>query len=336
MSNSPSVNRRGFLNQSLAAAGTVAAAAATSATPATAADAAGEASQAKDKFPCITIGKAKLSRMMLGGNLIAGFMHSRDLRYVNGLFRAYMTEDKILETLKVAEENGINTLFESGWEFVERYNRKYNGHMQFIPHIKVEAGQTETDTANQVKRLVDAGAVALYVWGVTSDQLVMDGKVELLGRTVEIAKKQGLPVGVGGHSLQVPVQCEKIGVPCDFYVKTLHSDAYASATPKELRRDFMWMRGKNKIGDQVIFYDNMWCIDPEETIAFMKTVKKPWVAYKVLAAGAFLPREGFSFAFQNGADLIAVGMLDFHIKSNCETAKKLIRLNQNRERPWCA
>ena len=36
-------------------------------------------------------------------------MHARDLKYVRFAFRAYVTEEKILETLKVAEENGINT-----------------------------------------------------------------------------------------------------------------------------------------------------------------------------------------------------------------------------------
>ena len=81
-----------------------------------------------------------------------------------------------------------------------------------------------------------------------------------------MAKKHGLPVGVGGHSLQVPIQCEKAGVPCDFYVKTLHSDDYPSATPKELRKEFIWLDGGKG------WYDNMWCINPEETIEFMKTV----------------------------------------------------------------
>jgi hypothetical protein len=287
-------------------------------------------------LPCATIGNAKISRLMLGGNLIAGFMHSRDLKYINELFRAYVTEEKILETFKLAEEHGINTLFESGWEFVDRYNRKYNGHMRFIPHIKVEAGQDPKELDDQVRNLVDSGAVALYVWGVAADKLVMADKAVEILKAVEIAKKHGLPVGVGGHSLQTPMQCEKLGVPCDFYVKTLHSDDYPSATPKEFRKEFMWMGGNKKVGDRVVWYDNMWCINPEETIEFMKAVTKPWVAFKVLAAGAFPPRQGFSYAFQNGADLIAVGMLDFQIKEDCGLAEQIIRRHQKRERPWRA
>jgi NAD(P)H-dependent flavin oxidoreductase YrpB (nitropropane dioxygenase family) len=85
-----------------------------------------------------------------------------------------------------------------------------------------------------------------------------------------------------------------------------------------------------------VYYDNMWCIDPEETISFMKTVRKPWIAYKVLAAGAIYPREGFSYAFKNGADFIAVGMFDFQVKEDSELTCKVLRQTQTRLRAWRA
>lgn len=323
------VDRRGFIHQSLAVAGGVGLAAAN---PAPAADAPAKPAPTAEgpTLPYGMIGKVRLSRMLLGGNLISGFMHSRDLKYVNGLFRAYATEEKILETLKVAEQHGINTVFETGANFVQRYNRERNGHMQFIPHIKVDIGDSDAALAEHIKRQVDSGAVALYVWGISSDQLVMHGKVDRLAKAVELAKKHDLPVGVGGHSLQVPMACEKHGVPCDFYVKTLHRDDYSSAIPKELRKEFIWYTGGKG------YYDNMWCLNPEETVEFMKTVTKPWIAFKVLAAGAYLPRDGFQFAFKSGADFIAVGMLDFQIDANCETARQMIRRFQKRDRPWCA
>src|SRR5689334_6114675 len=49
-------------------------------------------------MPYGMIGKVKISRMLLGGNLVGGVMHSRDLKYVGALFRAYVTEEKIMET----------------------------------------------------------------------------------------------------------------------------------------------------------------------------------------------------------------------------------------------
>jgi len=202
--------------------------------------------------------------------------------------------------------------------------------MQFIPHIRVDLGQSETSLKDHIQKQVDSGAVALYVWGVAADRLVQAGDIDGIGKAVELAKKHDLPVGVGGHSLLVPMACEKHRVPCDFYVKTLHSDDYPSATPKESRKEFVWLDGGEG------WYDNMWCINPEETIEFMKTMTKPWLAFKVLAAGAFYPRDGFKYAFNGGADFIAVGMFDFQIEQNCEQVRKEIRRAQKRERPWQA
>jgi hypothetical protein len=334
MSQSELTSRRDFLNRSVAAAGAVGAAAAVE-NGGRARAAAGDSpaqtqpvSVVPEAMPCGTIGKARISRLLLGGNLVSGCMHARDLHYVESLFRAYVTEAKMMQTLALAEKCGINTVFETGATFVEKYNRQHNGRMQFIPHIQVNATQSEQELKDHIKRQVDQGAVALYVWGVAGDQLVSAGAVDRIGRAVELAKLHGLPVGVGSHSLLVPMACEKHQVPCDYYVKTLHSDNYPSATPKELRKEFMWLSGGKG------WYDNMWCINPEQTIEFMKTVAKPWIAFKVLVAGALLPRDGFTFAFKNGADFIAVGMFDFQIQENCSLASRLVREHQERERPW--
>lgn len=276
------------------------------------------------------IGKVRISRMMLGGNLVSGFMHNRDLLYVPQLFRAYVTEEKIFETLKVCEDNGINTVFEAGRLFVERYNKERGGHMQNIPSFNVEAGQSDAKIKDLIKALVDTGVPAIYVWGIAADQLVRDGKVGMIAKAVEFAKAHGLPVGVGGHSLQVPMACEKAQVPCDFYVKTLHTDNYSSAIPKELRKDFIWYSGGQG------YYDNMWCLNAEETVEFMKTVRKPWIAFKVLAAGAIPPQDGFAHAFRSGADFIAVGMFDFQVKANCTLLNRLLKHQEARQRPWFA
>jgi hypothetical protein len=281
-------------------------------------------------MPCGRIGSLKMSRLLLGGNLVSGYMHCRDLKYVNRLFRAYCTEEKIFETFRLAEEHGIDTVLESGAAFVDRYNRDRGGHMQIIPSIHPDIGLPEQKLKDEIRKQVDAGRPALYVWGVAGDRLVQHGQIGLLARAVELVKAQGIPAGVGSHSLEVPMACEKHGVPCDFYVKTLHGDEYPSATPKELRKEYIWLDGGEG------WYDNMWCINPEQTIEFMRAVAKPWLAFKVLAAGGIQPRQGFAHAFQNGADFIAVGMFDFQVEENAELVKRLVERETDRARPWRA
>jgi hypothetical protein len=85
-------------------------------------------------------------------------------------------------------------------------------------------------------------------------------------------------------------------------------------------------------------YDCMWELYPRDTIDFMKTVKKPWIGYKVLAAGAIKPPEGFRFAFENGTDFVCAGMFDWQVRDNVVTAMETLANDavKNRARPWCA
>ena len=62
------------------------------------------------KMPTGKIGNLDISRLIIGGNLIGGWAHSRDLIYVSKLFKAYNTQEKIFETLALAEQHGINTI----------------------------------------------------------------------------------------------------------------------------------------------------------------------------------------------------------------------------------
>src|SRR5262249_27349456 len=47
---------------------------------------------------------------ILGGNLLTHYTHSRDLKYVYSLAAHYNTDEKIMETLALAEAHGINTV----------------------------------------------------------------------------------------------------------------------------------------------------------------------------------------------------------------------------------
>lgn len=277
-------------------------------------------------MPVGKIGNVTISRLIIGGNQFSGWSHSRDLKYLRDLFKAYATEKKILETLRVAEENGINTIITSSSTYLSKHWKDWGGKMQWIAQVHPKTD----DVTSDIKRAIDGGAIGAYVQGGVGDSFVKGGRVDLLGKAVEFIKSNRVLAGIGGHSLQVPMAVEKAGIQPDFYMKTLHHDQYWSATPREQRVEF----NVDSNGPQD--HDNIWSITPEKDIEFMRTVTRPWIAFKVLAAGAIHPREGFKFAFDNGADFICVGMFDFQVRENVIIARDVVSRAHNRQRPWRA
>lgn len=268
-------------------------------------------------LPLGKIGELQVSRVLLGGNLLTHYTHSRDLRYVYSLAKHYNTREKIFETMALAEANGINTLVihtaPNVREMLKEYREKRGGKIQAIvcPTAPIEPGLAEY--SRQVQQLADDGIEAIYLWGIHSDRLVKAGQLDLLAKAVDLAKAQGVPSGVGAHALDVIVACEAQKIQADFYIKTLHHHNYVSAK---------------------LDYDSMWCTNPEETLAFLRTVEKPWLAFKVMAAGAIPPHDAFRYAFQNGADFILAGMFDFEIAEDVAIAKKVLAEVKTRPRPW--
>ena len=288
---------------------------------------------APGSLPAGKIGKVTLSRLFLGGNLIGGWAHSRDLMYASRLFKSYNTEAKIFETLELAQACGINTiqLDPACWEPVTKYNAQHATKIQTM--VCIPLIEDKAKMAEQIRQQVDLGSTFLYSHGGVTDSFMMNGgSIDVIGQMVDLIKAQGLPAGVGGHSLNMPMACEKHKLNVDFYVKTFHVDRYWSATPAERRKEYDWMRGN--AGDHDANNDNMWCNNPEETAAFMETVDKPWVAFKVMAAGAIPPRIAFSSAYRNGADFVIAGMFDFQIESDVKIAIESVQQAGKRKRPW--
>jgi hypothetical protein len=268
----------------------------------------------KDRVPRSRIGKLEVSRVIMGGNLIGGWAHARDLLYVSNLVKTYHTDEKVFETLRLAERCGVNTFLTNPQlaRLINAYWRREGGRIQFFS----DCGYKD-DLVEGVKVSVDAGAHACYAHGGIADRLAKEGKVDAIGRALDLIRRNGLPAGIGAHELDTVRACVAAGLQPDFWVKTLHPCNYWSA-----RKD--------------VQNDNIWCVNPEETIRFMSALPQPWIAYKVLAAGAIPPAEGFPFAFRNGADFICVGMFDFQIVEDVDIALAALADSRERPRRWLA
>lgn len=282
------------------------------------------------KLPEGKIGNLTVSRMMLGCNLIGGWSHARDLLYTDTLFKTYHSENKIIETLRLAEQAGINTalMVTQFYPTFNKYKEIYNGKIQSICQTMLP----QEDFFSDINLAIKSGATALYIQGGEGDKYISAGKFDMIFKAIEYIKKQGFLAGMGAHSLETIKACEREELPADFYVKTLHHDNYWSAHPEANREEYSIIRDYST--DHNKYHDNMWDLFPSRTIEFMKNVNKPWIAFKVLAAGAIPPKDGFSHAFHNGADFIAVGMFDFQIVDDVNIACQVLNNVEKRERKW--
>jgi uncharacterized membrane protein YphA (DoxX/SURF4 family) len=286
----------------------------------------------KGELPKGKIGGHEISRLVLGGNLIGGWAHARDLLYVPSLFRAYNTEKKIFETLILAEKAGINTInigFPTN-ETMVKYKKITGSKIKVISQVGPNMEKEDYDV--NINKAIDYGVDIIQIQGNWCDWLVRDNKIDVIDKMMDCIKRQGFVAGLASHSVESLIICEEHGIIPDYYMKTMHHDNYWSAHPRENRVPFE-VDGKKYL-DHNRFHDNCFCLFPEKTTAFVEKAKVPVMGFKVLAAGAIAPEDGFKWAFENGADFICVGMFDFQIVNNVNVCINLLGNLENRQREW--
>ncbi len=266
----------------------------------------------------------ELSRLLMGGNLIGGWAHARDLIYVSKLVKTYHTDEKVMQTLALGEKCGINAIISNPQmgRIFQKYKHEFRGKIKFIS----DCG-TNLDFQKGIELSLLADWDALYCQGEITDRWTNEEwddplkrsvaeRMELIRKGLEEIRRNGKPAGIGAHRIEAIKVCVEHGLKPDFWVKTCHNYDYWSAqTNKEWK-------------------DNIFDFDPGETISFMATLPEPWIAFKVLAAGAIRPEDGLKYAFTNGADFVCMGMYDFQIVEDVNITLDVLSAVKERSRPW--
>ncbi len=278
----------------------------------------------KGQIPMGKIKDIPFSKLILGGNLLSGWAHSRDLIYVSQLVKAYHQKEKIFATLLLAEKCGINTLLTNPilCALIDEYWKRGIGKIQFISDCaglnyddKGAHPMPFNDYMDKVKKAIDTGAVACYIQGETADYYMGNEKPEVIAKVMDLVRQNGLLVGIGAHKIETVKACVDIGFQTDFWMKTMHHHNYWSANNPE-------------------WHDNKFDFSPEETIRYINELPQPVIGFKVMAAGAIHPKDGFKYAFENGADFVCAGMYDFQMVEDVNIANEVLAGNLNRMRPW--
>jgi hypothetical protein len=284
--------RRGFLRQ---AAGVAAGLGTASALPA-----AGDPATADPLLPTVKLGGHAVTRLIIGGNPIYGYSHFN--RLLSRHQTDWHTPDRVVALLKRCEQAGLNcwqnSYAERTLQDLERY-RAAGGTMHWLCLGKPDWDQ-------HPERVEDAarhGPIGIAPHGALGERLHRDKKLGVLTDLLKRIRDRGVLVGLSAHNPALIELAEDKGWPVDYYMCCLY---YLTRPRAEYRQI---------LGDDLPLGEIYLPSDPRRMFQVVRSVKKPCLVYKVLAAGRRVGspaevRECFKTALENvkPTDALIVGM----------------------------
>ena len=233
------------------------------------------------------IGGVEISRLALGGDLIAGHAHARDLIWTDEFMLRYNSGATLPRTVRYCLHCGIDAAF-AETPFLKPMlsaAKAVRGDFKFFANC--------ADAKDAVKA-AKFGAKGVYMRPEVADALARKGDDSALRLFFADLRATGLAAGVGAEDVATVKFCAESGIAPDFWVLAYHSLDYPAATLKTR-------------------CNNIWCVDPGAAAAYMKTRPEPWVAIRGLAGGAIKPEKAYKFAVDGGAAAVAIDLLDYRI-----------------------
>lgn len=278
MSNCPGLRRRAFLAAGAAAMGASAQA------------------QGTKPLPSVQIGNRRFSRLIVGGNPIGGYAHNT--KRVSELMLQYFTVERTTELILDCEKKGINT-WQSSYSVKVRdalaAARERGSKIQFVCLTSVK----ELDILNDILAMKP---VAICHHGGVTDQLFRSGEHQVVHDYVKRIHDKGILAGVSSHNPDNVARIEDSGWENDLYMTCFFNVA---RTPEEVRK----IVGGNILGE--LYLES----DPVRMTERIRQVRKPCLAFKILAAGRLCTNpasveRAFAFAYKNikPTDAAIVGM----------------------------
>jgi len=247
----------------------------------------------------VELAGVKVSPLALGGDLMAGRSHARDLIWTDEFMVRYHAAGTLERIVRYSSLCGIDTVFAppSFCARIRETAATVGGEVKFFANCA---------TAEDAALAKKAGAAGVYMRPEKTDELVRKGDTAALALQFIELKATGLKIGIGAENVETVRACVANGLRPDFWVVAFHALNYPSATMKER-------------------CNNIWCTDPEATAAYLKTLPQPWVAIRGLAGGALDPVAAYRFARSHGATAVAIDLLDYRIVDTVNGVTKEVK-----------
>jgi hypothetical protein len=253
-----------------------------------------------ERLPTIALGSHQVSRLIIGGNPIYGYSHFN--RLLSQHQTDWHTPERVVELLKRCEQCGLNTWQNSYADRtlsdLQRYRRE-GGTMQWLCLGKPDWDQHP----ERIEHAASLKPIGIAPHGFLNVKLVRQTKLPGLTDLLKRIRDQGVLVGLSAHDPRLIETAESKGWDVDYYMCCLY---YLTRPKDELRQ---------LLGDHLPLGEVYLPSDPPRMFQIIQAVRKPCLAYKVLAAGRRVgnPAEVqrcFAEAFANikPTDAVIVGM----------------------------
>lgn len=242
----------------------------------------------------IRIGTLSVSRMLIGGNPFSGFAHQTPER--GAAMKAYYTPENIHAALRLAESLGINTFLGRADAHISGVLNRYWAQGGTIQWIAQTASEAPTQMIG-AQAAIEAGCRACYIHGGVMEYLLAQGKERDIFETINIIKAAGLPAGVAGH-IPAIFDWAEAQLDLDFYMCSYYN-------PSSRGQQAGYTDAQEHYLEE----------DRQRMLARIKTLSRPVIHYKVLAAGRNDPKESLLLAARHmrPGDAVCVG---FYLPDN--------------------
>ena len=268
---------------------------------------------APEPLATIALGSRRVSRLIAGANPINGYSHAT-VR-LSDLMVQYFTLERTTEFILHCEKQGITTWQTSYSTKVRDALRAARERGSKIQVIMLTSGK-QLDVFDEILAMKP---IAIVHHGNVTDTHFLMGKPEVVRDYVKRVHDAGFVAGVSTHNPDVLARIEDSGWENDFYMTCLYN---VSRTQDELKK----MVGDAPLGELFL------ASDPQRMTARVREIKKPCLAFKILAAGrvsgtAAGVEKAFEFAYRNikPTDGVIVGMfpvLHDEVKQDADLARR--------------
>lgn len=235
----------------------------------------------------VQIGNVEFSRIICGSNPFNARSHfsaARDAEYA-----ARFTDEAVARVLRRAMGLGLNTYetsaSERAWNVVTQVQSATGRTLHLVGSTRIDETSAMRRHEEKLRFLIDRKAALCVIHAQHVEKRWPGGDIPGLEQMLEAIHAAGLLAGVSAHRIATVELCERKRYPIDAYLFPLNITGFVYPG-----------------------YDGG--EPPGQRVDLIRSIPRPFITMKTLAAGRLPPSEGLQFVAESikSSDLVSIGV----------------------------